>query len=220
MAAAVAAVFRAQTSSQVVFMRLTRSQRISSAEMAAVIAMACLIIADARADDLVGIYVGASAGQSQVEAAVPSIGAFEQNHSAYKLIVGIRPISAFGAEVSYVDFGHPSGAGSGGPTDVSQNGADAFVMFYLPVPIVDVFVKAGFARLQTTVNGINPGVGTCTTTDPNCALFRLEHADSSFAGGAGAQVKFGSLAVRAEYERFSAAGGNPSLVSAGVTWTF
>jgi hypothetical protein len=40
------------------------------------------------------------------------------------------------------------------------------------------------------------------------------------AGGGGAQYKFGSWAVRAEYERFNAAGGNPSLLSAGVTWAF
>ena len=196
-----------------------RAQRIALVASPAVMMISCLQAAAARADDVLGLYVGASAGQSQVEATVPNIGGFEQNHSAYKLIVGIRPISAFGAEVSYVDLGHPSGGGAAA-SNVSQSGADAFAVVYLPVPVVDVFVKAGLARLQTTVNGINPGVGTCTTTDPNCALFRLEHTESSFAAGAGAQVKFGSLAVRAEYERFSAAGGNPSFISLGLTWTF
>jgi hypothetical protein len=38
--------------------------------------------------------------------------------------------------------------------------------------------------------------------------------------GAGAQFKFGSMAMRGEYERFSAAGSNPSLFSLGLTWTF
>ena len=81
-------------------------------------------------------------------------------------------------------------------------------------------VKAGLARLQSTLNSIRVGVGSCTTTDPNCALFRLDRTNTSFAAGAGAQVKFGPWAVRAEYERFNAAGGNPSLVSLGLTWTF
>ena len=36
----------------------------------------------------------------------------------------------------------------------------------------------------------------------------------------GAQFKLGAWAVHAEYERFNAAGGNPNLVSLGVTWTF
>lgn len=201
-------------------MRMLRAQRIAFVTTLAVSVVACMPVANVRADDLVGLYVGASAGQSQLEATVPSAGAFEQNHSAYKLIVGIRPIAGFGAELSYVDFGHPSGAGGAASSNLSQNGADAFAVFYLPVPVVDVFIKAGLARLQTTVNGVRGGVGTCTTTDPNCALFRLDRTDTSFAAGAGAQLKFGSVAIRAEYERFSAAGGNPSLVSLGLAWTF
>jgi len=48
----------------------------------------------------------------------------------------------------------------------------------------------------------------------------LDRTNTGFAAGAGAQFKLGSWAVRAEYERFNAAGANPSLVSLGVTWTF
>jgi hypothetical protein len=48
----------------------------------------------------------------------------------------------------------------------------------------------------------------------------VNRSDTSFAAGVGAQVKFGSLALRAEYERFDAAGENPSLVSLGLTWSF
>jgi hypothetical protein len=36
----------------------------------------------------------------------------------------------------------------------------------------------------------------------------------------GAQYKFGSLAVRAEFERFNAAGEHPSLLTLGLTWSF
>src|SRR5258708_10817046 len=184
------------------------------------LAMAILPTEHALAGDLLGLYVGGSAGQTQVEANAPSIGDFKQNHSAFKVIAGIRPISLIGAELSYIDFGHPSGSINTVSSNVSEKGADAFAVLYVPVPIVDVFVKAGLARLQSTVNSVRGGVGTCTITAPNCALFRLDRTNTSFAAGAGAQLKFGSWAVRAEYERFNAAGGNPSLVSLGLTWTF
>jgi opacity protein-like surface antigen len=204
-------------------MRLIPSRRILTVAPAAsivLLATAVLPTGQAFARDLLGLYVGGAAGQSQVEANAPSIGDFKQNHSAFKVIAGIRPISLIGAELSYIDFGHPSGSINTDPSNVSEKGADAFGVLYLPVPVVDVFVKAGLARLQSTLSSFRGGVGTCTVTDPNCALFRLDRTNTSFAAGAGAQVKFGSWAVRAEYERFNAAGANPSLVSLGLTWTF
>jgi opacity protein-like surface antigen len=188
-----------------------------------IFAAALLQTRHALAGDLLGLYVGGAAGQSQVEANVPTVGDFKENHSAFKVIAGIRPISLIGAELSYIDFGHPSGNINGVASDVSEKGADAFAVLYLPVPVVDVFVKAGLARLQSTTNsGLRIGIGACTITAPNCGpvLFRLDRTNTSFAAGAGAQFKLGTWAVRAEYERFNAAGGNPSLVSLGVTWTF
>ncbi|HWY93677.1 MAG TPA: outer membrane beta-barrel protein [Steroidobacteraceae bacterium] len=204
-------------------MRFVPSRRILTVAPAATIvlsAIAALPTEHAFAGDFLGLYVGGAAGQSQVEANVPSIGDFKQNHSAFKLIAGIRPIPLIGAELSYIDFGHPSGSINAVSSNVSEKGADAFGVLYLPVPVVDVFVKAGLARLQSTSTSFKSGVGTCTVTNPNCALFRLDRTNTSFAAGAGAQVKFGPWAVRAEYERFNAAGGNPSLVSLGLTWTF
>src|SRR5882762_1522379 len=79
----------------------------------------------ALAGDLLGLYVGGAAGQSQVEANAPSIGDFKQNHSAFKVIAGMRPIPLIGAELSYIDFGHPSGNINSVATGVSEKGADA-----------------------------------------------------------------------------------------------
>jgi opacity protein-like surface antigen len=173
------------------------------------------------AADLLGLYIGGSVGQSQVEANVPSVGDFKENHSAFKVMVGIRPISLIGAELSYIDFGHPSGNINVAPSNVSEKGADAFAVLYLPVPVVDVFVKAGLARLQSTINSADRIGVACAMGVRNCVpLFRLDSTNTSFAAGAGAQFKLSAWAVRAEYERFNAAGGNPSLVSLGVTWTF
>jgi hypothetical protein len=47
---------------------------------------------------------------------------------------------------------------------------------------------------------------------------RTSGNDTRFAYGAGLQVKVAGLAVRAEYERISAGGGNPDLLSLALTW--
>ena len=98
-----------------------------------------------------------------------------------------------------------------------MKGAAAFGVLYLPVPVVELFVKAGAARLESTVNGsfCSPcACGICRYS------FQLSRTNTSGAGGVGAQYRFGRWAARAEYERFNAAGGNPSLLSAGITWNF
>jgi len=203
-------------------MRIIASRRSTSVAATFVIFAAVFLpTRHAFADDLVGLYIGGAVGQSQVEANVPSVGDFKENHSALKVIAGIRPISLIGAELSYIDFGHPSGSINVSPSSVSEKGADAFAVLYLPVPVVDVFVKTGLARIQSTSNSVLPGGFFCVQTVPNCApLVRLDRTNTSFAAGAGAQFKLGPWAVRAEYERFNAAGANPSLVSIGLTWTF
>jgi Outer membrane protein beta-barrel domain len=190
---------------------------------------------NAVAEDLLGLYVGGAIGQSHVEATGQTIyalgnvyydtGSFKENHLACKGMVGIRPISLLGAEVSYADFGHPTGAFNAYPADESMKGVSAFAVLYLPVPIVDVFLKAGVARIQSELNGTGHGGPNCSANSP-CpeyvfiAPFQLNRTNTGGAGGVGAQYKFSSLAVRTEYERFNAAGGKPSLLSVGVTWTF
>jgi hypothetical protein len=92
----------------------------------------------------------------------------------------------------------------------------------LPVPVIDLYVKGGLARLQSTLSGSyrNYDLECLPPVPCGTTLFQLSRTDTSGAGGVGAQYKFGSWAVRAEYERFNAAGENPSLLSAGITWTF
>jgi len=184
--------------------------------------------APAQAINLFGIYVDGEFGEGQVrsDAGNISAGAFRQNHSAYQAGFGIKPVPLLGAEVQYIDLGHPTGNLGGQPADVSVKGTAAFGLLYLPLPIplVDVYAKAGFAHLQSAVNGqvIVPGQGTCTVGGPGCAFqpFHLTRGDSKFAGGFGAQLKLGDLAIRGEYERFETTGGNPGLFALGLAWTF
>lgn len=179
----------------------------------------------ARASNLLGLYVGGAVGQARVEAdtsgffSANAIGNFREDHSAYKLMVGVRAVSFLGAEVEYVDLGHPRWSGSLQPgfpaADVAMNGEAAFGMFYLPIPlpVVDVFLKAGVARLDSRVRTSFCAVDVCQTDSRDLT-------STGFAAGAGVQFKWSAWAVRGEYERFNAAGANPGLLTLGMTWSF
>jgi opacity protein-like surface antigen len=192
---------------------------------------------------LLDLYLGGSFGQAHIRAqlnglsgtagALGSLGGFDSTHSAYQAMLGVRLISFLGAEVDYMDLGRDSVRGPGQPVpgepgsyvsaeQVSQKGEAAFAMLYLPVPIVDVYVKAGLSRITTDMSAtINfPAAGTCAVDHPNCGISYASRSSSDvgFAYGAGAQWRLGQWAVRGEYERFDAAGANPSLLSIGMTY--
>jgi opacity protein-like surface antigen len=176
--------------------------------------LAALPLQHARADDLLGLYVGAGVGQSHVQADGSGYSAseFTKNHSAFKAMAGVHPIAPLGAELEYIDMGHPNGGLGGQPANVKMSGEAAFVTLFLPTPVIDVYGKLGAGRLESTLNSQRVQSGTVQP-------FQLNRTNTRFAAGAGVQYRLGSFGVRAEYERFDAAGANPSLLSLGVTWT-
>jgi hypothetical protein len=181
-----------------------------------VLAFSALVSQRSSAADLVGFYAGAAFSQAQVEAGTPSFGSFKEDHSGYQLMMGLRPIGLFGAELEYLDFGHPSGMVGGWPTDLAMKGTAAFAVVYLPLPLLDLYAKAGVARLQSRL--------TVVTNIPcmpaGCNVFRTESTDSRLAAGVGAQVKLGSWTLRGEYAGFSVSGGTPGMTSLGLMRTF
>ena len=193
----------------------------------------------ARASDPLGLYIGAAYGQAHIRAQLDNLppagytlGEFDATHSAYQAMIGVRPLSFLGAELTYMDFGQrsfgaPAAEVAAGNNNVvgaqaSQKGEGAFALLYLPVPAIDAYVKAGLSRIttDTSVTYVVPGVATCAIDHPNCADRTVGRSatDTSFAYGAGVQWKLGDWAVRGEYERFSAADANPILLSIGMTY--
>jgi len=178
-----------------------------------------------QAQDLLGVYVGASAGQSRVDADAPQYTPYEfsEHHSAFKVMAGIRALSFLGAQIEYVDLGHPSTTQAGIEADASVKGAAAYGMVYLPMglPFLDLYGEGGVARLQTTLNGALPG-HACTPLGP-CAPepspFHFSRTDTHVAGGVGVQYRLGPVGIRAEYERFDTSNANPTMLSLGLTWT-
>lgn len=185
--------------------------------------------------NIVGLYAGAGIGESTVRSdygfdpdyPVDS----HPHHTAYKVLAGIRPIPFVGAEAEYIDFGHPS-SGDGyfnGLNSLDYN-ADSHpkatvlsAVGYLPLPFIDVFAKAGVARLETNLNSYTAGL--CTEIDPGgyCPppVLSRQHAwETKAAYGAGVQAHFLGLAVRAEYERINSTFGDPDAFMVSATWTF
>lgn len=181
----------------------------------------------AVAADSPDLYVGAAIGESHVQSKTSLVlgdlfpaaqtEEIDKSHAAFKVMLGARPLPWLGAEIDYIEFGRPRGTLFGYPANASLRGPVAFGVLYVPFPVVDLYLKAGIAHLESTVNGsaCSPcGCTICTFT------FQTNRTNTTGAAGVGVQYRIGSWAVRAEYERFSAAGGKPSLLSAGVIWTF
>jgi hypothetical protein len=195
------------------------------------------------AADPLGFYVGGAIGQAAVKADrvlfVDPVGSplvapisISGHDTGWKLLAGLRPISWIGAEIEYIDFGKPRVShqatlwpvhifGIDYQADMRAKAAAAFGVLYapIPVPLLDVYGKAGLARLQTNVNGTAFTTCICGLASRGGEV-RSEQTDIRFAFGAGAQVKLGAFSIRAEYERISASGGDPDLLSIGASWSF
>ncbi len=203
------------------------------------------------AADPLGFYVGGAWGESTVrddnillrstptDGVYPPVGVptrygydFDEHHSAWKVTLGMRPLPVVGAELEYLDFGHPSvtTAVAGMPlvADVQAKGPALFAVGYLPLPIplLDLYGKVGVADVRTTANANNVGHPYCPPLAPCPTLawipstYYSSRSDASVAYGVGAQVKLASFAIRLEYERVSESYGDPELLSLGATWSF
>lgn len=213
----------------------------TSALIIAVIALLGLPGGNALADDLLGMYVGGSVGQSHVRSdqvlffrpdgtPLTSDVSVAKSATGWKLLVGLRPISWVGAELAYIDFGNPT-ASQGPPpgfglsynAGLRAKAATAFGVLYAPIPIphFDMYAKAGLARLHTTVSGDAAfGCWPPLLCAVGLGAAHRDQTSARFAYGAGTQARLSAIGIRLEYERIGASGGDPDLLSLGVTWSF
>jgi len=156
-----------------------------------------------------GLYIGGAFGRANVRVnntETRNLFSFDEPHAGWKALVGIRPLPPLGGELEYIDFGHPDTTLGPVRANARNRAVGLVAVGYLPIPVIDVFGKAGVARVQTIAHGVpaTPQQGTvCSNSSLSC-LFDTDHTDTRFAYGAGAQVKLNRLGIRAEYERISA----------------
>lgn len=162
-----------------------------------------------------GFYVGASSSDVSADYE-PNPGQFahgpEDDGSGFKLIAGLRPLDSLAIEANVVDLGDTHAALSVAcitspcPSEISFDAQAVSVsaVGLLSLPFVDLFARAGVARWESerTIFSTQKSEGT----DPTY--------------GAGAQLRFGSFALRLEYERFELADDAADTVSLGFTYTF
>lgn len=173
------------------------------AAAAALLAMAATATA---ADN--GVYIGGSIGQANVEIDDDDAGLdFDSDDNGFKAIVGVRPLDFLGFELNYVDLGNPSETIGGFDVETDATGIDAFAVGFLALPVVDLFLKVGIISWDASLSVDGTELA--------------EDSGEDLAYGVGAQARFGSIAVRAEYERFEIEDiDEVNLLSLGVTWTF
>lgn len=155
-----------------------------------------------------GFYVGGGILQSRFDSSNFSVEDIDNDDISWKILAGFRLTPNFAIEGAYSRFGEstaPSVA-VGGPFEARANGFSAFGVGIWPVGPVDLFVKAGAARIDAKGN-----VGA--------VFFRDKEVE--FAYGAGAQFNMGALGLRAEYEKFDTdVIGDLDIISLNLVFTF
>jgi len=155
----------------------------------------------AHADDPL-FYVGAGISRNKLSEITHSNLSFADiDHTSWKALAGVRPLSFLGVEADYMDLGsgsgnlfQPTGEQSSTHSDAKAFAAYAVGFLPVPVPFLDLYAKAGLSRWKLEGD-------TTTTAFPG--LFSFSRSGTSFAWGAGAQVHFGLLGARLEYENFN-----------------
>jgi opacity protein-like surface antigen len=199
-----------------------------STTLGAVLALAACGVASAQSPmNPAGFYVGAGVGPSQIRSDNNYYCCNSYNYQfAWQAMVGIRPLHVLGFEAEYIDFGQPGNGYYYVPDNQSSHPTApvAFAVGYLPIPVpfLDIFAKAGAARLSTRVS--NYAQVPCVVGSP-CPNYqytgRSEVTDTKFAYGAGVQSKFPfGLIVRGEYERIASQYGDPDAFMFSAMWTF
>lgn len=155
-----------------------------------------------------GFYLGGAVGQANVNLDDDEDVNFDfdEEDLGWKVVAGVRPLDLIGVEIAYVDFGTPNTNIGPVRVDADTQALAGFGMLYLPLPIVDVYAKAGLARIESDLRASGG--------------LRLDRSETEFAWGVGAGIGFGNWAIRAEYERFKVGDTDPDFISIGLTWTF
>jgi hypothetical protein len=140
-------------------------------------------------------YLGAGVVRNSLSD-ITSIGGLpELKNTSWKAYAGVRPLNWLAAEADYIDLGSSSGtnsAGSSGTTNGSAFAAYAVGFLPIPLPIVDIFGKAGFARWKYDGSVNLPGSATGFSTN-----------GTDFAWGIGVQAHISLVGARLEYENFN-----------------
>lgn len=158
--------------------------------LAALLALAGTSTALAQNDS--GLYIGAGAGQFNVEiddvnTANNIQDTFDSDDTVFKLFAGWRFNPFFGVELDYVDLGAPEDTVGTTSIETKISGVAPYLIGTLPLGPIELFAKAGYYFYDVEVNGRN--------------IVSVDDSGENLVYGLGAGVTlFEHLHARLEYE--------------------
>jgi hypothetical protein len=143
-------------------------------------------------------FVGAGVVRNSLTDITSLGGLPDLKNTSWKAYAGVRPLNWLAGEADYIDLGSGNSSSTSPAGNVSAHAdGNAWAVYGvgflpIPLPIVDVFGKAGFAHwnLSGNVNSpLSPG--------------GLSTNGSEFAWGIGVQAHISIVGARLEYENFN-----------------
>ena len=153
-----------------------------------------------------GFYLGAGVTQTNLDIDDLAIGESEDN--SFKVIAGFRPLDWLAVEANYIDLGGESGFGE----QLEAKALTGSVLLLKEFAVIDIYARLGVAKWDTDYSSENVDISASD-----------DGWEPTYGVGIGAH--FGSLGVRAEYERFETdlfdeLKAEVGTVSLSVTYTF
>jgi OOP family OmpA-OmpF porin len=157
-----------------------------------------------------GFYLGAGVSQSNTELSFDEIGSGDADDTGFKVIAGFRPLDFLAVEANYIDLGGDDADG----TSIDSSALSVSALFLAEIGIVDLYARVGYANWDTKLAAEGESISD-------------DGWEPTYGVGVG--VHFGSIGVRAEYERLEAepfedeVGGLDlefSTITLSVTYTF
>ena len=145
-------------------------------------------------------YVGAGVVRNSVSDITNLGGLPDLKNTSWKAFGGVRPLNWLAAEADYIDLGSASSTTGTGfdvvNSDVRGSAFAAYAVGFLPIPlpVVDIFGKAGFARWR--LDG-----GYAAQFMPLSSKY--SENGTEFAWGIGVQAHVSIFGARLEYEQFN-----------------
>lgn len=201
----------------------------------AAVLVSLLVSTNAQGESPLGFYVGAGGGRADLRidsgaylqcSGLPNC--LDASDFGWTAFVGLQPhpvageYPLLGAELQYLDFGHAAQEVPLGQNSRRARGEALFATATFPLPrTVDLYGKVGVGVLQTKDSIWQADPNGCLDSNGVYCGFSTRYDNTAvvFSWGLGVEVKLSSLALRAEYVRFSAANG-ADLLSVALLWHF
>jgi OmpA-OmpF porin, OOP family len=155
-----------------------------------------------------GFYLGAGITQSRWDADNFDVGDLDDEDNSWKAIAGYRFHPNFAVEANYIDFGEASAPATppAARFDAEAKGFALYAVGTVPISMVDLYAKAGAARID--------GEG-------RFGDLGFQDDATEFAYGAGIRLRLQKFGIHAEYEKFDTdVVGDLDLITLGATYSF